>query len=442
MRVPRVPRVPRPTDDDGFSLIEVMVAIILMVMLASVVAAGLTTVLSLDRGNRSRSVAASLVEQQINATRLAVTASNASYGTTNLSPAPVVNGTTFTITTAIEPVSLGAGSSPCAGGVATGSGMTVVRVTVTATWNRMGGIKPVREDTQVSPKAPLGTTTSNIGISVTNAAGGPVAGHNVSLSPGSASTMTDSDGCAFFAGLTAGTAYTGTVNDTGWVGTDLKQTAAKLGGTPAAGQTAVGQIIYDNAASLALSMPGTGPAYGAYVMPANMPYTLTASGLKTGGPAQVGTCYGSQTCYFNSGTTYARTVTGLFPFATYSGWIGDCPGANAAADSFSMTPGGTTTASVLTGGAVDLIATKTGSVPQQTVTMSLSGCGPAPTVIRSYPVGTTPAGVGSAAVHAWMPYGTWTVKMVNSANVTTTSTVTITPANTLASPASVSVPVP
>ncbi|MDX6200817.1 MAG: hypothetical protein QOJ83_317, partial [Frankiales bacterium] len=170
--------------------------------------------------------------------------------------------------------------------------------------------------------------------------------------------------------------------------------------------------------------------------------TLTASGLKTGGSALVGTCYGSQTCYFNTGTTYARTVTGLFPFATYSGWIGDCPGANAAPDTFSMTPGGTTTAAVLSGGAVDLIATKSPgvNVPPQVVTMSLSGCGQAPTVIRTYPVGTTPAGVGSTAVHAWMPYGTWTVKMTNGSSVTS-GTVTVTPANTLASPASLSLAV-
>jgi hypothetical protein len=381
------------------------------------------------------------VEQQINQTRLAVAAANASYGTTKLSPAPVVNGTAFTITTTIEPVSLGAGSSPCAGGVATGSGMTVVRVTVTATWNRMGGIKPVREDTQVSPRTPLGTTTSNIGISVTNAAGGPVVGHTVTLSPGSASTLTDSDGCAFFAGLTAGTAYTGTVNDIGWVGTDLRQTAAKLGGNPAAGQTAVGQIIYDNAASLSLSLPGTGAAYGAYVMPANMPYTLTASGLKTGGSAQVASCYGSQTCYFNTGSTYTRTVTGLFPFSSYSGWVGDCAGANAAADSFGMTPGGTTTKAAATGGAVDLIASKTGSsVPQQTVTMSLSSCGPSGTATETYSIGTTPVGVDNTAVHAWMPYGTWNVTMVNGSR-TKTGTVTIAPGNTLSSPASVSLAV-
>ena len=432
----------RAQDADGFSLIEVMVAIVVMVMLVSVMAAGLLTVMKMDRGNRARSVAASLVEQQINQTRLAVSAATASYGTTILSPAPVLNGTTYSITTAIEPVSLGAGSSPCAGGVATGSGMTVVRVTVTATWNRMGGIKPVREDTQVSPKTPLGTTTSNIGISLLNAAGGPVAGHSVTLSPGSATSLTDSDGCAFFSGLTAGTAYTGTVNDGGWVGTDLAQSAAKLAGNPAAGATSVGQIIYDNAATLAVTLPGTGAAYGAYIMPSSMPYTLTASGLKTGGSAQVGTCYGLQTCYFNTGSSYARTVNGLFPFANYSGWVGDCPGANAAPDSFTMVPGGTTTKTAVTGGAVNLIATKTGSVPLQTVTMSMSGCGPASApVAETYTIGTTPAGSGSTMVRAWMPYGTWNVKMVNGSN-TVNGTVTITPANTLASPASVSLAVP
>ena len=431
MRVPRAPR----ESEDGFSLIEVLVALVLMVLVASFTATGLITVAALDKNNRERSTAASLVEQKISNVRLAV--ASLSYGVTDSTVA--LNGTTFTLTTAIEPVSLGAGAGPCDGGAASGSTTTVDRVTVTATWPRMGGTKPVRGDTQVAPKTALGSTQYNIGVKVLNAANGPVFDHAVTLTPGSLASQTDTEGCAFFTGLASGN-YTGTVNDLGWVDPSLKQSSSVTVGTPGVGQTAVGQLLYDSAATLSLTLPGT----VVYPVPATMPVTLTSSGLKTGGPANVVACYSGKICgIFAGASSTTRTVSGLFPFSTgYQGWIGDCYGANAGPDTYAFTPGGTTVGLGKTGGAVDLKVTGSGVGAGQIVTLSqLAGSTGCPSS-ESYVVGTTSTVTGNV-VHVWMPYGTWTVSMKNAANGTVTpgGTVVVSSASTVASPASVTVAV-
>jgi prepilin-type N-terminal cleavage/methylation domain-containing protein len=431
----RMPHVPRAGEDDGFSLIEVIVSLVIMVMVAGFVAAGLITVAKMDKANRERAVAADLVDQQLNAARVGI--NSLGYGTSDLSPAPVVNGTTYTITTIVEPVALGAAGSPCDGGSATGSTMTVERVTVIGTWTNMKGVKPVRADTQVAPKSPISSTSYSLGFKVTNALNQPVVDQNVTLAPGSASTHTDTEGCAFFTGLTSGS-YTGTISVSNWVDQSLKSSASVVVGT-SAGQTAVGQLVYDNSATLNLTMPGN----SVYVMPATMPLTLTASGLKSGGSPYVASCYGTAICGTFPGTSStSRTVGGLFPFGSgYTGWIGDCAGANLSPNSYPVSSGMPSNVVNATGGAVKLIATKSGAVPSQTVTLSqapgTTGC---PTA-ESYIIGTTNTG-NSNTVYTWMPYGTWTVTMKNtSTGVATTGTVTVNASSTIATPATLTLSV-
>jgi prepilin-type N-terminal cleavage/methylation domain-containing protein len=433
----RVPHAPRPSNEDGFSLIEVLIALVLMVMVAGLVASGLITVAKMDRSNRERTAASALVEQQLNTVRVGI--ASLGFGTTESTA--TANGTTFTLVTSIEPVSLGASTGPCDGGAASGTTMTVDRITVTATWPKMGAIKPVRADTEVAPKTPLGTSTYNVGIKVVNAANLAVYDHTVTLTPGGASTKTDADGCAFFTGLAAGT-YTGALNDSFWVDNSLKQaaTSAAVGLPPSSGgQTNTASVYYDSAATLSLVMPGT----AAFPMPATMPVTVTATGLKSGGSAAVGTCYGTKICgTFTGSSSVARTISGLYPFTTgYTGWIGDCAGANLAPDNYAVTAGGTTTATGATGGAVKLTATKSGGTPNQNVTISQvagsSGCPAA----ESYSIGTT-SGSNANTVQAWMPYGTWTVTMTNaSTGVKTISTVTVAQTSTVASPAALTMTV-
>jgi type II secretory pathway pseudopilin PulG len=413
-------------------MIEVVVALVIMVMVAGFVATGLVTVAKMDKSNRERAVAANLVDQQLNAARLAI--NSLPYGTTDLAPAPVVNGTTYTISTVIEPIALGAAGSPCDGGAATGSTMTVDRITVTGRWTNMKGVKPVRADTQVAPKSAINSSSYSIGIKVTNALNQPVIDQNVTLTPGTAATHTDTDGCAFFTGLTSGN-YTGTISVSNWVDQSLKSSASVTVGT-SAGQTAVGPLVYDNSATLNLTMPGTAQ----YVMPANMPLTLTASGLKSGGSSYVGTCYGTSTCgTFPGASSTSRTVTGLFPFASgYQGWIGDCAGANGFPNSYPVTSGASSNLVNTTGGAVKLTAFKSGSTPSQTVTMATTGC---PASEPTYTIGTT-SSANANTVYAWMPYGTWTVTMKNtSTGVTSTGTITVTPSSTVSTPATVTVTV-
>jgi type II secretory pathway pseudopilin PulG len=207
------------------------------------------------RTNTRRVVAANLANRAVESARSMRALDIPDGGQTR---SEVVGNVTYTVTQTANYLSSGATTSVCSG---SGSSLAYKLVTVTVTWPNMGSIAPVRADTLKSlglGNDALDATKGSIALAVLSSRGNPVAGVDVTLTPGNVVRTTGTDGCAVFTGLTAAT-YSAALNMSGYVGSTGTQltTAANLGVT--AGQIQRGSVLYDTVrrATVALS-PATG----------------------------------------------------------------------------------------------------------------------------------------------------------------------------------------
>jgi prepilin-type N-terminal cleavage/methylation domain-containing protein len=115
-------------NDEGFSLVEVIVSIALLVIVATAAAVALTTSIRYAENNEDRVVAAGLATAQIEQARSAPNPAGLVGGTTSVSR----NGTPFSIVRQLSPI--------------TGCTVALTRtITITVSWPGHGG--PVRSDT-------------------------------------------------------------------------------------------------------------------------------------------------------------------------------------------------------------------------------------------------------------------------------------------------------
>jgi prepilin-type N-terminal cleavage/methylation domain-containing protein len=215
----------RRATDAGFSLLEVMVALVVFAMVSTAVLGTVLSSLRVARSDRGRITAANLAARELEITRSQfqspaagpktiitgqVISPNPLQGGTAGSPL-VVDGMSYTLTRTAAWQSQGATAGPCDGG-ASGQ-LAYLRVTVTVTWPRMAGTSPVTSSTLLTPD--VGTysaTTGHVKVKVTDGSSIPEAGQSVTLSgpAGTTTQLTAADGCAFFAFLSPGS-YTATV---------------------------------------------------------------------------------------------------------------------------------------------------------------------------------------------------------------------------------------
>lgn len=319
-------------DERGFTMVEVIAAILIFSVIFAGIASMQSSTLNLIRSNRHRSVAANLASEEMDRVR--------STTFTALPIGQVVNTRTvdsvaYTVTRDSEWVASGADAGAC--DAPAGSDPEYLRVNVLVTWATMRGVLPVTSQTVVTP--PVGTYDANTGhlaVSVLDRNGAPVGGIQVSLSgPQSESRFTTSDGCVFFGFLPAGS-YTASVSSAGYV-SDQGVAVPSQPSAVVAGAISSLQFQYDRAATLNLTLVGkdTGAAPPLYT-----PLMLANTHLLPAG----------QRVYYASGTGAPFNVTNLFPFNEgYEAWAGSCtdayPGAGAVSV-FAVTPGGTTTATI------------------------------------------------------------------------------------------------
>jgi hypothetical protein len=262
----------------------------------------------------------------------------------------------------------------------------------------------------------------------------PLGGQTVSISgPESASQVTTSDGCAFFAYLDPGT-YTATINTTGHVDRQGNQPATQPVGVTASQITKV-QFDYDEAATLSVALvtPSTVPPVTA-VIPSGIAMTVANSNLT------VGTKSFSQAAT-GSGTT--RTITPLFPYASgYQVWAGDCADADPASYTggsrgavLASNPAGTTTGSANLD-AVDVTVRFTTllglPVANATITATHTagtGCTGGNTLTT-----TTRTDI-NGKLRLALPYGTWTIRATGTTSPYTgrtgTATITLDPVSSI-----------
>ncbi|MBU4216078.1 MAG: prepilin-type N-terminal cleavage/methylation domain-containing protein [Actinobacteria bacterium] len=230
-------RLPARGDDSGFSLIEVVVA---MVLFAGFAAALLTLLLAsqaMGVSNRNRIAATNLAAREIDTVRSTFFASTTAAqdlvnqgAATNPDPlaggtagsALVVDGTAYTVvrTSVWNPVV--GGASACDGGSL--SANAAVLVTVTVTWPNMGSVEPVTNSALMSPGKGKGLsgTAAFAAVKVIDSAGAPNPGRGVKVVGANGDTrsgLTDDAGCAVvqLAPGTAGSQYRAVLTDTGYM---------------------------------------------------------------------------------------------------------------------------------------------------------------------------------------------------------------------------------
>lgn len=200
--------------EEGFSVIEVMVAMTVFAMIAAGVAAGIVSTMYLTQDNRSREAALQLANQALDAARSTKDVFTLDDDT---SPAHVgdqdytVRQTTNWINSDGSDNSCGAGSGVLAS----------KRVSITVSWT--SGTSPRQKnvvlDTLVSPSSAVSSATSStIVVGVRTATGAANPGVAVSITPtGDGAkglpkppSVTDANGCSYAVGVTPGT-YTVTI---------------------------------------------------------------------------------------------------------------------------------------------------------------------------------------------------------------------------------------
>lgn len=261
------------SDDAGFTLIEVIVAMVVFAVIATgflyVMAAGLTQ----TRDTRARVVAANLAAQEIDLVRAADSVLNV----TNSTHTTTLNGDTFHVAVSWSWATSTGGSATCEAGAASGA-LTYKRVTVEVTWDNMPpGARPVYSDTSFAPRSKLNDPErGTILVGVIDAAGVGVSGATVSLSPsnGVAAVTTDSDGCAYLLKVPPAETYTVSVSKSGYISD--QQVSAPTAVVPVtAGTTSRASFSLDRMATFPLTYADN--VSGAKSLPNNLTTTFIST---------------------------------------------------------------------------------------------------------------------------------------------------------------------
>ncbi|MBX3099274.1 MAG: type II secretion system protein [Salinibacterium sp.] len=244
--------IARARAEDGMSLVEVVVALMVFAVIALGVGYSTITILKMTEDTRARQVATNLASSEIDKAR----GLQDPFLVTNNTKTTVISGTTYTITRSSSWVTTGGADVGC--GTGTGS-LQSKRVNITVTWNGMlTTTQPVRSDTLISPDERINDPAlGTVRISVLNVAGTGSSGVAVNLSPTSGGAAlaaqpnpTDTDGCSFALKVAPGT-YNVTISRANSVDTNQSTTSTKSVVVTAGGSVAA-QFQYDYAATFNL----------------------------------------------------------------------------------------------------------------------------------------------------------------------------------------------
>ncbi|OIH99427.1 MULTISPECIES: prepilin-type N-terminal cleavage/methylation domain-containing protein [unclassified Curtobacterium] len=241
-------------DESGFTIIEVMVAMVVFALIAAGVATGIVGTLALTQDNRSRETALNLAAADITAVRSNADVFSVSGGTTT----KTVGKRDYTVTRKTSWITSSGTDNTCGAG----SGqLSYKRVNVSVSWRSSPTATPrsVGLDTLVAPPSSVSTNdSSTIVVGVQTANGGPNPGVSVQVTPVSGTgaaaltaqpPVTDSDGCTYVLNVTPGS-YTVTINKSGNITPDGKTSDVV---TPRAGSVASKSFAYDLPASITMT---------------------------------------------------------------------------------------------------------------------------------------------------------------------------------------------
>lgn len=420
-------------DDEGMSLVEVLVAMMIFAVISTGIIFTMLSMLSVTRDSRARQVALNLASEEVDDART----SGDLFELLDGERAVQVNDTTYHVKRTTRWVTDPGQDLQCGtSGSAAGSTLRYKRVNVEVTWDNMRSqTQPVRSDTVVSPDTHLndptlgtilvsvlsGDGTGRPGVGVSATVGNPANGaKGLAVTP----AATDAQGCSYILKVVPGN-YDVKVSRAGYV--DHKQNPVgtlTIGVGP--GTSASAGFQYDQAATVTprlaanyVPLPGekvlTPPSldlsyvssYGTYRPPTGTASSKVfpfASGYSVFAGTFVEESESSAGCVAVDPSRWQPVVEGAVTF-------GPPP-----ATPVTTTPGGSVTADVWmgvlqVGGNGRYIQAKTAS-PQS----GTPGCSVAMTY--SFDLGTGAANAASAPTIA-LPPGTWTISRGTSLALST-----------------------
>ncbi|WP_298457778.1 prepilin-type N-terminal cleavage/methylation domain-containing protein [uncultured Cellulomonas sp.] len=211
--------------EDGLTLVEVVVAMMILAVISTSVIYGMLQVLSMTRDSRAREVAANLAAEEIDLARDSADLFALLDGDRTVT----LNGDRFTVRRTTQWVADPATEVRCGAG---GTGLRYKRVRVTVTWDGMrAATTPVQSVTVLNPRDKVNDPTKGtILVSVLGAGGTGRSGVTVTATPTAsvsgntarpltrAPALTDAQGCSYVLMVTPGV-YDVTVARTGYVDT-------------------------------------------------------------------------------------------------------------------------------------------------------------------------------------------------------------------------------
>ncbi len=314
------------TGDGGFTLIEVLVTALIVVLLASATASALITTTHTSGDQRIRAEADALAAQDQARLRGLSDEQLANLTGAAASHTAPVNGTTFTVASsaAFQDAS---GNSSC-----TSTAQDFYKTSTTISWTEAysQGTQSVSADSMLS--RPVVGILQN---AVTDQTGAGLPGVSVTAAPATGTTglvgqsgQTDTAGCTVFTDMTAGS-YNVTVSKAGYVDQTAASAPSKPASVVATGTPAGTTFVLGKAGGIAAtfksSQSSAAPAYGG-----------EADALSYAGSGTTGNVSAPTTMTNSVAATAFTTPTSLFPWNTaippatpsysnnYAVWAGKC----------------------------------------------------------------------------------------------------------------------
>lgn len=417
--------------EDGVSLVEVVVALIVFALFSTALAATIMQTQRTSGAGRNRVVAADLVQGALEQVR---DLPESAIPVGSSSSTQLVGATTYTLIRNVQLAQDTVAVSPCDSGST--NRLAYKRITETATWPTIGGTPAVRADTLrsvniVGSDAAKGALAVKVaGVSAPDS-GITVALTNVSTGASLSSLVTGEDGCVVFDAVPVGT-WRATLTAGAGTYVDPQSNVA-----PAQPQSVSAGVLtrlsfqYDRGAYLTLAPSLTGA-------PTDLTATLYNTGFTPVAARPVLSCPTTAPCLSGAGT---RASTAVYPAtAGYQVWGGTCADADPSASvnagsraaALSVTPGGTTSGTIaVTALTVTYTGTSAATVYATHVADSACAAGETLTLGTMSP-GTRPT--------ISLPYGTWVISRNATPHTATTSdqTATVRPSGASASGTGVS----
>lgn len=414
--------------DAGFSLIEVMVAMMVFMIIATGVAYTMLSSFALTNDSHFRLTAADLASQEIDQDR--ATASIVDLSSKGPWTEQVGNQT-FTVTRTVSWVDDDGDDVNC------GSGNDAVeykRINVQVSWPGMIG-EPVSVDTLLTPSQVVDSEAlGSVFVHVTTASGAPAQGVTVSVTPnpGSTPAATDSQGCSYLLDVQPGT-YTVSVSEPNGID-PTQSTDPTRAITVTAGATSSASFSMDTEGVATLQYASNYPSLSP-LLPTNLPVTFVSTAVAD---YTTGTTTPATVDLYPS--TYTAVDAGAFVPATAPSGVCQSPdalswpsGTNSSGQAvaspapvpLALTPGGAGTVGVPMGvvTVTNTAGFRSNAYLTATNTTAVSGSAdPGCAVTTTYTFGKVMSSAKGSAVTVALPFGTWTLKMDTNSTPTTAVT--------------------